>query len=204
MELENIRLYGYIKYLKEREKVKKRESNLELLRILAMLLIVLGHYVYWGIGDLKTDSFINDLIFNFLVLGGKIGVNIFVFISSWFLVDSKFNLKKIIDLFLKVKIYAFIFLIIAILLKESLSLKKIIISLFPIIFKNYWFITCYMMLYIIFPYLNIMLYRITKNELKSLLMVLLLIFCFLQTFIGTRLFYSEFIWFIILYFITFY
>ena len=137
-------------------------------------------------------------------MGGKIGVNIFVFISSWFLVDSKFNLKKIIDLFLKVKIYAFIFLIIAILLKESLSLKKIIISLFPIIFKNYWFITCYMMLYIIFPYLNIMLYRITKNELKSLLMVLLLIFCFLQTFIGTRLFYSEFIWFIILYFITFY
>lgn len=134
MELENIKIYGYIKYLKEREKVKKRESNLELLRILAMLLIFLGHYVYWGIGDeFKTGNFFNELIFNFLILGGRIGVNIFVLISSWFLIDSKFNFKKIIDLSLKVKIYAFTFLIIAILLKESLSLKWIIISLFPII-----------------------------------------------------------------------
>lgn len=185
-------------------KIKERESNLELLRILAMLLIVLGHYVYWGIGDLKTDNFINELIFDFLILGGRIGVNIFVLISSWFLIDSKFNLRKLINLILKVKIYAFTFLLIAILLKESLNIKWIVISLLPILFKNYWFITCYVMLYISFPYLNLFLYRITKDELKSILIILLSIFSILQTFIGARLFYNEFIWFIILYFIAFY
>ena len=184
--------------------MKIKKSNLELLRILAMILIVLGHYVYWGIGDLKINNFINELIFEFLVLGGKIGVNIFILISSWFLVDSKFNSRKLINLILKVKIYALAFLLIAILLKENLNIKWIIISLFPILFKNYWFMTCYVMLYIIFSYLNLFLYRITKDELKSILIVLLSIFSILQTFIGARLFYNEFIWFIILYFIAFY
>ena len=182
----------------------KRKSNLELLRILSMILIFLWHYVYWGIRDISINSLSNRLLFDFISLGGRIGVNIFILISSWFLIESKFSIKKLIVLILKVKIYAIGFLLVAFLLKENLSVKWIVISLFPILFKEYWFITCYIMLYLFFPYLNLILIRLKKNELKSLLILLILIFCILQTFIGTRLFYSEFIWFIVLYFIVFY
>lgn len=182
----------------------KRKSNLELLRILSMILIFLWHYVYWGINDISINSISNRLLFDFISLGGRIGVNIFILISSWFLIESKFSMKKLVVLVLKVKIYAIGFLLIAFLLKENLSVKWIVISLFPILFKEYWFITCYIMLYLFFPYLNLVLTRLKKNELKLLLMLLILIFCILQTFIGTRLFYSEFIWFIVLYFIVFY
>lgn len=185
-------------------KNKKRESNLELLRIIAMILIFCSHYVYWGIRSLESNKYINNLLFDFFSLGGKIGVNIFIFISAWFLIESKFNIKKLMILIIKVKIYAFIFLILAILLKENLNFKWLMISLFPILLKHYWFITGYTMLYIIFPYLNLILNRLTKNEIKSILLLLLTIFCILQTFIGNRLFYNEFIWFIVLYIIVFY
>lgn len=185
-------------------KTKVRESNLELLRIIAMILIFYSHYVYWGIKNLETNKYFNNLIFDFLSLGGKIGVNIFVFISAWFLIEAKFSIKKLIVLILKVKIYTIIFLILAILLKEKLNLKLIMISFFPVLLKHYWFITCYIMLYIASPYLNLILIRLTKQEIKSILIISLTIFCILQTFIGNRLFYNEFIWFIILYFLTFY
>ena len=64
-----------------------RSSNIELLRIIAMIMIIAHHvsvhsgFVYPG----EIISF-NRLWIQFIQLGGKIGVNIFVLISGYFLV----------------------------------------------------------------------------------------------------------------------
>ena len=34
----------------------KREKNIELLRIFSMFLIVVGHYIYWGMKNLSSNG----------------------------------------------------------------------------------------------------------------------------------------------------
>ncbi|MFR6252125.1 MAG: acyltransferase family protein [Parasutterella excrementihominis] len=78
--------------------VKKapRQSNLELSRILAMYLIVMHHFSVHGGVPIWSGS--APLSFNFyldqlLSTGGKIGVNLFVLITGYFLAKkfSKFS-----------------------------------------------------------------------------------------------------------------
>ena len=54
----------------------KRQSNFELLRVLAMIMIVAHHYVLNG--SLEYSSLtLNSSILKFVSIGGKIGVDIF-------------------------------------------------------------------------------------------------------------------------------
>lgn len=65
---------------------KPRQSNFELLRIFAMLLIILFHYVYNGGFNLETSEFcLNKCVLRTLGFGGKLGVELFVLITGYFL-----------------------------------------------------------------------------------------------------------------------
>lgn len=81
-------------FKKIRFKESFRDSNLELLRIISMLLIVTHHYALHGFNFLNLDLTSNKIVLNFLVSGGKIGVNIFILLSAYFLSTSNFNIKK--------------------------------------------------------------------------------------------------------------
>lgn len=87
-------------------KVKnKRMSNFELLMIVSMIVIALFHYV--GHGSLTYQSFsVNQVLAQFLKIGGKLGVNCFVMISAWFLVDSKFSFRKLVSVAGQTTFYA--------------------------------------------------------------------------------------------------
>lgn len=66
-----------------------RKSNLELLRIFAMLLIVAHHFaVHTNFQFPSSFTTINRAWIQFIVIGGKIGVNIFVLISGYFMVNT--------------------------------------------------------------------------------------------------------------------
>lgn len=84
------------------EEIKhERSSNLELFRIITMLLIVAHHYVVnSGLYDLNGIVFANYFsaksIF-VLLFGawGKIGINCFVMITGYFMCMSRINMKSI-------------------------------------------------------------------------------------------------------------
>lgn len=71
------------------DKRADRNSSVEALRILAMLMIVASHCVMFSNLDVLTQPFgINKvLIETFLYSGGKVGVVAFFAISAWFLSD---------------------------------------------------------------------------------------------------------------------
>lgn len=59
-------------------KGEKRDSNIELCRIITMGLIVLNHVVSLG-GTLENSKLsINSIVSLFYLLGGKFGTNVFV------------------------------------------------------------------------------------------------------------------------------
>ena len=60
--------------------------------------------------------------------------------------------------------------------KKYFSIKLLIKSLFPITFKEYWFMTTYIVLYIFTPYLNKLINSMTKKENTIFLNVGILLF----------------------------
>ena len=130
---------------------KKRQSNIELLRIIAMLLIISFHYVFhsgYVFEQLNYNSFIVKTFYFF----GELGVNIFFLITGYFLVTGKFSIKKFIKLILEVNFYYIVSLILVPMInKEDINFleifKKYILEL-PTIFDKYWFFTVYILLYV--------------------------------------------------------
>ena len=75
-----------------------RSSNIELLRILAMLMIVAHHYVVNSglINSIENQTIheIRDYILLLIGWGGKTGINCFVFITGWFMCKSQISEKN--------------------------------------------------------------------------------------------------------------
>ncbi len=92
---------------------KFRQSNIELLRIIAMFLIIAHHYaIHSGFNFSTTAITINRLWVQFLQIGGKIGVNVFILIFGYFLIYSKtIKTTKILKLWGTVLFYSYTFLI---------------------------------------------------------------------------------------------
>ena len=74
---------------------KKRCSNIELYRIIVMLMIVAHHYVVnSGLGEVLCDGNLSPNSFFFCLFGmwGKIGINCFVLITEYFMCQSHITL----------------------------------------------------------------------------------------------------------------
>lgn len=182
----------------------KRNSKFEILRILCMLLIIMHHFACHGgyIFDGSVSAF-NKAVVDMFIVGGKIGVNVFVLISGYFLVKSDFKFSKLFKLLLEVCFYStFIYLIFVIFGKISFSFNDFIKIILPTITKQYWFVTCYIILYILSPFLNKMLKNFEKKDYFWLIALLLVIQCVLPK--VTPGFLSNQGWFITLYIIASY
>lgn len=87
---------------------KVRNSNLELYRILVMLLIVMHHYVVnSGLMALMEEDPLNPKsIFLYIVgMWGKTGINCFVLITGYFMCKSEITLRKFLKLLLEIEFY---------------------------------------------------------------------------------------------------
>lgn len=128
-----------------------RFSNIELLRIVSMFMVILGHYYCQSaFPDIKITS-LNQVFMQFLASGSKIAVDIFIIISGYFLVKQKFSWQKIVKFLTCTYFWSIIVLIFAIFVLDSNVNNSLIKkSLFPLTPLN-WFARAYLNLYIVFP-----------------------------------------------------
>lgn len=179
---------------------KERQSNFELLRIIAILLITF-HHIAFNTGILKMNGS-NRVIADFLVIGGKFGVNIFVLISSYFLCKKNIKFSKIIQLVFQVLFYSLLLYFLALFLfQEEFHLKAAITFFFPIIFKKWWFVTAIIALYVIHPFLNLLIKNLSEKKYLLFLAISTLFLSIIPTFLNQEIYYSDFLWFVYLYFI---
>lgn len=153
--------------------MKKRQSNFELLRIIAMFCIVLGHSMTHGvlINSSVGLSATNFLIFRFLAYSGKIGVYLFILITGYFMIYSTISIKKIAKLWLSVVFWSVSLTIIVGYIINQLSYKDVAISFLPIISNRYWFVSTYVFLYLLVPFINSSILALNKKQ--ELLVILL-------------------------------
>lgn len=159
----------------------ERLGGVELLRIVAMLLVMVVHADFFSLGgpqwnDIVTEP-LNAFTRIFIESISIVCVNVFVMISGWFGIRP--TVKKLLGLLFQILFFfGGIYLCLVLLGYESLSLKGIaqVFMLLP----QSWFVKAYILLFLISPVLNAFCERASKKE---FLMVLISFFAF-QTLYG--------------------
>lgn len=160
-----------------------RKSNFELLRIVAMILIIFHHFYVHGIFDLSTDSnVIKMMVVSFLGSFGKCASLIFILITGYFMIEKKSNPKRIIRLIFQFLIYNIIILVILLLTGQNLGIKDCLKLLLSIFWEN-WFVITYIQLLILSPFINKMLKSISKKETIKLILISTSCFFLIPTFV---------------------
>ena len=162
---------------------KQRNSNVEILRIVAMLMIVASHYSHHGGIDFsQISSSINYLILKTITLG-NLGVDVFVLLFGYYSVSREHvELRKVFMLWSQVFTYSFLIFWGAILLGViDFSFSAFVKSILPTIFSKYWFFTAYIVFLLLSPYINKMLKALTRKEYELLLIIMLIIWCIIPT-----------------------
>ena len=100
-----------------------------------------------------------------------VGVNVYVLISSYFLVNESFKLSKVIHIVLETWFYSWgILLIFKLAGLEIVSMKD---SLLPISFAQNWFVTEYIGMYLLFPFCNLLIRKMNEKQHKMIIIVML-------------------------------
>lgn len=178
----------------------QRNSNIELLRIIAMLMIVAYHYSIYSFyaEDLYSSrsKYFIDLIGNY----GKTGVDLFVMISGYYLAKQEFSLKRLLKIAGQLWFYSLFTLAIAVFAFGYSADRGILrLSVFPITSGYYWFASYYVLLLLLSPLLNRFAASIGKDKLRLSILLLLFLYSVLPTFFRVHLFFNEQCWFVTLY-----
>lgn len=162
-----------------------RQSNIELLRILAMVMIIFHHYCVHG-GFFEqfdfTDITANTLLIQFFSLGGKIGVNIFFLITGYFMIEKNMKPYKVWKLIYQIFTINVIVCVFLLFMGENYS-KREFFAVIPLLSDvPISFIVNYVVIYLLSPVINRCLHAISRKEFEYMLVVLLVYYCILDSF----------------------
>lgn len=153
-----------------------RNSNYELMRIISMFLIVLGHVILFT-GLLDTTNQSVNIIYNLLEFILIVHVNSYVLVSGYFQSKTTFKQKKLWQIINASWFYRITIMIIFSLLGLiSINKVQILKDILPVTIDNYWFIKTYLLLYCLSPFINKLINSLDKNTYQKLLAVGFIIF----------------------------
>ncbi len=168
--------------------IKERKSNFELMRIVAILMIIYYHLIIHG--NMLDNSrninftFVNEVIKFFVI----VHVNLFILLSGYFQCKSKFRLSKVFSLVGEILFYS---IIITVILKLTglIDIDKVHFIRQIFLTENsgqYWFVKIYLYLYCLSPFINLLIDKLDKNKFKKLLIVLLILISIIPFITGNR------------------
>ena len=167
-----------------------RSSNFELLRIVAMLLIILNHACQYGISIEDASFYQTNFCLSkiFYIWTGNLGNWLFIMTSGYFLSKSKFSWKKFFNMWAQVLFFSVLIGTIIYVFKlpvyrqyndlnqlyefRNISLREYVESFFPVILGKNWFATAYLVFYLFIPFLNKSL-DVLDKELHARLIILM-------------------------------
>lgn len=174
-----------MKEKKEQLILPRREMNFELLRVFAMLMIISLHY--WGksgyIDNVKIDSpsfFLAWLIRAICFCA----VNCYVLLTGYFMSLQKFKVSKVVKIWLQVFEYSITVYVISCFFGINVfSTGSLVKCFFPVTTEAYWFVTKYILLVLITPFLNYYISFCNKKQLGLTCVVFVCLFSLAPTFL---------------------
>lgn len=190
------------------EITKQRDSNLELFRIIVMILIVAHHYVVNSglYGVIKQDPTSTKSLYLFVFgMWGKTGINCFILITGYFMCKSKITLRKFTKLLLWMYFYRIvIYLIFCATGYSSFSISVFLKKFIPFYSITDGFTSCFLVFFLTIPFLNILINNMNKRQHLLLLILSLFIYSVWAKVPTIKVNMNYVIWFDILYLISSY
>ena len=185
---------------------RTRQSKFELLRIIAIVMIIAHHFAYHS--EMQFDSSVisvNRLWTQLLYYGGHVGLDVFVLISGYFLVDSmRINLSKIARIWLVMFTYSagiyIVMYFVGIRVDFFDEFKWLVIR--PLTREIWPFASAYCGLMVLYPFVNILIKAMSKNVYRVLLAILLLFWSVIPTFTTITFGCNYLLWLVTLYIIA--
>lgn len=184
---------------------KARELNIEALRGVLMFMVVMLHVI--GINILSNTDPINPSNPNFYIANliesiCVMAVDCYVLISGFFGIRS--NIYKYFKFVLPIAFYSLAIYIVYVFCGNGFSIGLFFNAVFPVLSNQYWFVTSYVILFLISPLLNACIDRLSTPQLLKVLLVGVLFFVLVPTFSWFSLTHNRgfgIVNFVLLYFI---
>lgn len=149
----------------------KRQSGIELLRIIAMVMIIFLHlYEYGHLHEAsKAAGNIDGALVTFVWSFCRAPVDVFIMISGYFMITSKFDIKKTIRRGGKVYgamiFYSIVLSVIFFIYDPSLiNINSVISTFTPLLSKTWYFLSNYLIILLLSPFINKMLVSLSKKH----------------------------------------
>lgn len=154
-----------------------RNSNFEMLRVIAIFFVIFSHYSVNSV--VRFDTVLNigkvNRLFLEVIVLGNLGVVIFFMLSGYFLIqkENPFKFNKFIKLFFQALFYsAVIYLVLIILSQEKLTFNGIIQNFFPLTQLQYYYVTIYISVYLLSPLINNAINKLNNKEILKYLIII--------------------------------
>ena len=171
-------------------KTNTRNSNVEIVRILAALMIIVAHLYSGDAG--KNFSGAQQWIYVFVqsFFHAGLGVTLFMVISGYYLIRcSEKRVTKMVSITWCCSVVTLIGRIVCDkvfhLLSYDVSLTSLFKKLTPVTSVYYWYISCYIFLMILSPFINKAIEKISKQDFEKLIIAMLVLFYAIPTFLYT-------------------
>ncbi len=156
----------------------KRQNNFEALRLIAMFMIIVLHYL--DKGNLLTStgepftasSYLAWLVESFAI----VAVNVYVLITGYFMCESSMKVSRLLQIICQTMWYALLVPAVLVLLgvvsQGSFQLYDLLRFVFPVHMSHYWFVTAYVVLMLFVPFLNPAIRQMSRGQLLTVTILL--------------------------------
>lgn len=195
---------------------KTRLANVELLRTVAMIMVIIMHFVresgYLLTAQTESLSFqyvLAMLLESFCI----VAVNAFVFISGYYGTEGSYKTSKVLRFWFRVLFYTLLIPVVLICfgIPTVWNLEGIyglVQYVLPISSEHYWFASAYFYLLLLMPFLNKGINSLSRQQLAVITVGLLMVFCVVKSVVPVKLAFDRFgydvIWFVCVYLVAAY
>lgn len=148
-----------------------RDSNIELLRVVAMFLVLIDHSGYMSINPPTNEEVLSAPMLSLARYCSQsfssICVNVFVLISGWFGIKTRFS--RITEILFQCYFICFVsyFVLLAIGLTTPMSFSSWVNFL---VLGDLWFVCAFLLLYLMAPMMNLFIESLTQRQFRYFLL----------------------------------
>lgn len=163
--------------------MEQRNRGLDLLRMIAMWMVVVLHILNkGGVLSVTEPLSVGRETAQLLEAAAYCAVNCYGLISGYVGVARRYRYSGAIALWLRVVFYTVgITAAFAVLFPETVYGDRWLRAVFPVLFRQYWYVTAYFGMCLFLPFFHLLLNTLTKRQLRLLALLIVLVFSILPT-----------------------
>lgn len=185
---------------------QQRNCGLDLLRCLSMFFVIVLHiFNHGGLASALETDLAGKTVSTMVQALVYPAVDCFVLLSGYLLCRRSFQVSRVIKIWTTVVFWSVVIQCVFCILKlDTISAGKTVFMFLPVLSGRYWFVNAYLVMLLVSPFLNRLLWELPQWQMRGLLLITAAVFCLSPMFaLGNDVFGTQngfgFSWFCVVY-----